>query len=432
MSKQLPIYLSKLDLSKYLPVILFLFTFSTKLTAEDNVHFYHAARFNSEPHMVREKMASLEFWIDGGDTSYSYNSCGEKVPLFSLWGNLNIRDLARGAPADLTSKSTSILKDLWTHDPNPDFGNFAVNGDFSDSEGGINYYQNFHRGFFLQLYLPIRHLKLTNISFADLMPAGTPLPTGVTQAQWINFRSSVASNIEEFGVDLTPMDLTGVGDLSLEIGWSQSYTKTRIVDYVDTDIRLGLLFPTGKKANPNRPFSMSLGYDGFWGFPVTFKIACGLFEWLTFGTQIDGLFFNESTRNIRMKTYCQQSGPIKLACGTADVQHGAIWNTGIFLKSDHIPWGFSLLMGYNYNRGDRWFVTPASTQFDYDIVNSDKMFDSWHMHTFNVYVEYDFSYEKHPSLPIIGFNVDHVLGGKRIFDTTMQGTSLSVNFMWDF
>ncbi len=427
MSKQ-----SNIFLPKYLPIILILVTITAILIAEDNVHFYHAARFNSEPHLVREEMSSLELWIDGGKTSKSYDACGDKVPLLSLWGNLNIRELAKGAPSDLIAKSNSILKNLWTHDPSSDFGNFAVDGTFSDSEGGFNLYQNFHHGLFLQFYLPIRHLKLTNISYIDLTPAETPLPDTITPAEWLNFRSSVASNIEQFGVDLTPMNATGVGDLSLEIGWANSYIKTNIVDFIDTDIRLGLLFPTGAKAKPNQPFSMSLGYDGFWGFPVTFKIACGLFEWLTFGSQIDALFFNEATRSIRMKTDCSQSGPIKLACGTADVQHGAIWNTGVFFKSDHMPCGFSLLLGYNYNRGDSWVITPANTNFDYNIVNSDPMFGSWHMHTFNVYAEYDFSYEKHPSLPIIGFNVDHILGGKRIFNTTMQGTSIGINFIWCF
>ena len=197
MSKQLKIFLSK-----HLPIALIFLVITTKLSAEDNVHFYHAARFNSEPHLVREEMASMEFWLDGGQTSQSYNSCGDEVPLLSIWGNLNIRDLAKGAPNDLAEKSTSILKNLWDRNPSTCFGNFAIGGTFDDTEGGFNYYQNFHNGIFLQVYLPIRHLQLSNISFIDLTPASTPLPTGITQSEWVDFRSNVAGNIEQYGVCL--------------------------------------------------------------------------------------------------------------------------------------------------------------------------------------------------------------------------------------
>ena len=402
------------------------------LNATDNVHFYHAGMWRSDPRLRCDQLSTIETWLNGGQTNQSFNTDSCRVGLLSLYGDLNIRNLAEGVPSSVTDGTDTIINDLWLQNPDPNFGNFAINAKFEDTETGLCYVQNFHNGLFLQLHVPVRRLELNEISYVDQTPVGTPLPTGVSEAEWLNFRSTIKTQLETYQIRLSPVHETGFGDFTAEFGWAQNYQHTKFFDFIDTDVRLGLLFPTGRKADVRQAYDLPLGYGGFWGFPLSVRISLGAYEWLTLGTLLDAIFFHEDTRCLRLRTAADQSGPIKLAVGTAKVQRGSVLNTGFYLKTDHIPWGLSLMLGYSYNKGNAWNVLPESADFDYTIVNADPALQSWHMHILNIFVECDFATDDHPHLPYIAFNVDHIFKGQRVFDTSMKGTTLGVNFIWEY
>ena len=412
--------------------LIFLLLIFNNLKTIDNVHFYHSARFQGQPRLICDKLTTIETWINGGQTNKGFTANKTETSLLNIYGNINIRDLAKNIPNNINNLATTLITDLWDKSPNYSFGNFETEGFFENIETGINWTQNFKHGFFTKINIPIRKLRIRDIRFIDKTPDNTPLPTGITSASWVDFKNNFKQEIEKYNIKLNSIQKSGFGDITLQAGWAYSQQKSRLFDFIDTEIKFGFLLPTGKKSNINEAFDLSSGYDNFWGFPISFDAAAGLYEWLTFGTHIDAIFFIDDTKEMRMQTDLNQKGPIKLAKGVACVERGTVWNTNFFLKSDHIPWGLSMTLGYSYNKGESTVLTPEDPLFNYDIVNLDEAYQEWSLHVLNVIFEYDFSLKSHPKLPYVSFNIDVPFRGRRAFKTRMTGTTLGINFIWSY
>ena len=208
---------------------------------------------------------------------------------------------------------------------------------------------------------------------------------------------------------------------------SWNYEELEELDYIDTTLKTGILFPTGARKNQNLAFDLPSGYDGYYALPFSTDASLGAFEWLTVGYHTDVLFFIPQTRTIRMKTDLEQSGFFKLGLGTARVRPGSLWNINGYLKADHLAKGFSLLVGYTYSQKNDDTICPCNRSFVGSIVNSDEMFKSWNMHTLHLQAEYDFTQEEKSYGFRAAIFYNQVLGGKRIFKTNMAGGSLGVD-----
>ena len=57
----------------------------------------------------------------------------------------------------------------------------------------------------------------------------------------------------------------------------------------------------------DRIFSLPLGYDGHYGFPISTDIGFGLYEWLTIGGHFDALLLAKNDQTVRVKTAADQS-----------------------------------------------------------------------------------------------------------------------------
>src|SRR5690606_26947234 len=187
---------------------------------------------------------------------------------------------------------------------------------------------------------------------------------------------------------------TGVGDLCILAGWSLNYDQTKVLDYVDCSAQVGLLFPTGKKQNIDKVFSLPLGYNKHWGFPIVADISFGVYEWLTIGMHIDALVFVNKCRTIRVKTAPSQQGIFKLAKLTTSINQGAIWSLGAFVKADHFCRGISFMGGYTFNKQDRSTINGCDAcPYSLCVMNSDEALWGWKMHTIHVGFEIDFTCE---------------------------------------
>jgi len=212
------------------------------------------------------------------------------------------------------------------------------------------------------------------------------------------------------------------------LGWTMNYEATEVVDFVDMTVKAGALFPSGKKRDPDKVFSLPHGYDGHFGLPFAFDIAVGFYEWLTVELHVDALVLFKHTRCLRMKTACEQSGMIKLAKGRATVDPGLIVQAGGYVQADHVVRGLSLTVGYSFShRGDDK-VCPCDTEtFNTFIASSDEMFKRWKRHTLHFKAEYDFTKEDSRFGPRIGLFYNWHLKGERTFKTNTVGASFGLD-----
>lgn len=401
--------------------------------AVDNPHFYRATNtiFN-EPRIEHDHLTSLDITLAGGSTNKSRNSYHDIVPLFDLYGITNIRTLTLNTPnQDPSNPYQQILDNLATITTEDTFATLSVDGTFKIIESNLSYTHNLPKGFLIYFHLPVRNLQIQHPTFTDLSPNFPAIPNKNTP-EWQQFLDTFIPIMNNYGINTCPTNQTGIGDFTTLIGFTHNYQDTKVLDFIDGTITLGMLTPTGKKKNENKLFSLPLGYNGHWGFPLNGTISIGTYEWITLGAYAHALFFLKNNRSIRLKTSEEQSGIIKLAADNTTIKKGTIWNTGIILKADHFIYGLSFMAAYSYAGEQKSHLTPCNTNlFNTAIANTDPMLKGWNMHTVNLLVEYDFAKQNSKIGPRLGVFYNCQVGGTRVFKTNVTGGSFGLDIGWD-
>ncbi len=362
--------------------------------AIDNPHFYRATNMFLEPRIEHDFLTTVDVTIGGGKTHTGRNKNGTKVPLFDIYG-----------PSQIIQNDKHIV-------------NLSINGTFNIKEANLFFTQNFLRGFFLLLHLPIRSLNIHNILFTPLSEAQLDAPI---KQQLISEGLNPASSHE-----------TGAGDFSSMIGWTHNYQNTTTLDFIDFTIGVGMLAPTGKTKNERQLFSLPLGYNGHWGIPVTGRLSIGMYEWITLGATINTIFFTNNTTYMGLKTASQQTGIIFPVFGKVSIKKGPVWDAGIFLKADHFMYGLSFTAGYSCAGEAKTTITSKNSDiFDKNIINSDQRLKEWYMHTVHFALEYDFTKHDAKAGPRVGFFYNLECGGIRTFNTDVAGGSFGLDIGWD-
>lgn len=400
--------------------------------SRDNAHFYRATNFFGEPRFEKPWLSTFDLYASWGKTSTGFNGEHDKVPLLDIYGTYNMQLLGAGVPGkDFDTIADVILEELALLPSRSTFGRFSFDGHFNLAELNFFYMQNFSHGLFFYFHMPVRFLSITDITHCDLSPNDCQEPN-VNNPIWQAFLVNFNAILKQYCLNAGSVHESGLGDLSLQVGWSLNYQETDVLDFLDLTIRSGILVPSSKRQNPNVVFDIPLGYNGHAAVPISFDAALGTYDWLTIGGHIGALIFFGDTHDVRLKTNKAQSGFIKLALDPcAHIEKGNIWEIGAYLKADHIVRGFSLLVGYAYvtEQRDNISVQNGPTFFS-PIVNSDQMFASWNMHTLNLRAEYDFTKRDSKFGPRITVFYDYPISGKHIFRTAMVGAHCGVDIAW--
>ena len=393
---------------------------------------YQAGPAIFEPRYDRNCLSTVEVSVMGGSTTTGRNGNKDKTDVLNIYGLHNIHRLAEGVPGlDPLNLDDAILINLIGQPNNGDFGKLKFTGKFKYIGADITLTQNFCRGFFAQMSIPVQRLEVTDIAFVDQSPT-TGLPN-INSAEWTQFLARFDSILERYELSKADWKDTGAGDLTILGGWTYNNDSSDTLDFMDVTIKAGLSIPTGRKRNIEKVFSLPAGHNGHVGIPVSFDMALGMLEWFTFGAHVGGQFFLKHDGVFRMKTHADQNGFMKLYYDAAREDLGNLWDIATFLKADHIAGGLSLTVGYSYTAQEDTTLAPVDTTvFTASIVNDDDMLKKWHMHTVSVCADYDFAQENKKFNPKVGIFYNHPVAGKRIFNTNTIGGNAGVNIVWNF
>lgn len=400
----------------------------------DDALFYRAPRFFGEPRLTRKNLTSLEFDVTSGSTRQSRNCAGEKTCLLNIYGPQNMLVLGAGVPNKNPSNPADLaLINLAMIPPSDDFAQLLFKGKFHITQFDITATQNLAQGFFLAAHVPYRSLEISCTDYIDLSPQ-SPECSGcpdVNTPQWQTFLNLFPTILQQYNLNIGSVDKHGIGDVTVQAGWSYSYHNPQI-DFFDVTLAAGVIIPTGLKKRENIVFDLPLGYNGFTGGSLAFDCSVGFFDWITMGGHVGGRFFNTIRKNLRLKTDINQNGFIKLAHGCVCIHHGPIFDIGVFAKADHIIRGFSFLIGYSFIHQKSYQLIPENDSiFNAAIINSDAVYQGWKMDTLHILFEYDFADEERAFGPRIGVVYNKIIGGERIFNTSLGGGYLGFDIAWD-
>lgn len=381
-----------------LKIVLLFFISVFRVYSIDNPHFYRGSYFFGEPRIAKDNLFTPQIRFSGGGTAEGQGARG-KTNVLQIYGQENIFELANGAPDCVLNKNPNgFINDLWQQTPaGKNFGKLDFYGHFQTMEVDFDVQQNFKKGIFAELYVPIRELQINNISYKDLSTRANA-GSDIDFAQWQNFIIHLEDNLKQYGVCIHSSKSTKLADMTALLGWTINYEETEYIDFIDFSLKSGVIFPFGKK-NIDNVFALSQGY-GHWGFPVYADVSVGLYEWLTLGGHLAGIVFADNNQKIFMKTSNTQNGSIKLSKGIADVDLGSIFNIGLFLKGDHVNRRLSFLLAYRYDQQFSTKLYPFEVRtFNASVVNDEEALRGWSMHTIDFSLEYDFATYEHPDRP---------------------------------
>lgn len=400
------------------------------LYALDLYHYYRAPFFFQETRLPYPWLTTIDFLVAGGGTRNSFDRNHNEVPLLSLYGPENLQFIGQGVelkdPNNSFDQALAALPALGNHEH---FGRVCFDGHFHIFEAAFSVTQNFDHGFFFQAYLPIRQFDLSEICFADQSPLiGIP---NLNNPLWQELIGNLAAITKRYGLSIDPGSRSGVGDLSLLLGWTHTLTSTWDIDFFDVTLRTGVLIPTSKHCI-NHAFLPQISYN-HWGLPAMLQFALGIFDWLNFGMQGFVLWLFDRNQPMRIKTSDNQNGLIKLATACVKVDPGVIWQVGAYIKADHVLRNMlSFLVGYSFVEQRTTRLCSLESNLSNSLINNDQTLRSWEQHIIHVLLELDFVNMHHIAHPRVSIFYNVPVAGRRIFATPLFGGAIGAEITWNY
>ncbi len=382
--------------------------------------FFRASSFWDEPRFEKPFLGTFDIQLLGGSTHMGRNARGKKTNILGIYGPENIEALSSVEP-----NHPLILPG------NPKTICFQAVADVLEAD--FNLYQNFCRGVFLHFHFPVILLHI--------FPSGylqdefcTAVPCKHYTPAWEIAVRSLNTFLSDFDLCINRVKKAAPSDSTLFVGWTHSFENTTYLDFIDTTIKTGILFPTGKRKNTHEVFDIPYGYNGHWAIPLSWDISVGALDWLTAGFHIDNLFFLHKIQCVRMKSEHEvPTGVITLGEGLADVKPGIVWRTGGYLKADHFFSGLSFLLAFTYEQQNKSTLIPCNQEvFNVTHVNDTMELKKWARSIAHILVEYDFAHEESHVGPHIGFFYDKEFTGLRVFNLSVLGGYFGIDVNWCF
>jgi hypothetical protein len=398
----------------------------------DNPHFYRATNMFLEPRLEHDYLTTFNATLGGGSTTKGRSAYNNIVPLFDIYGIQSIQELnANTIFQNPSNPYDQLLTQLRLLPTRPCFATLSIDGHFSILESNLSLTQNISKGLFFFFHMPVRQLKIKDITFIDLSPNDDIFPNKNTPL-WQEVFQNLCPLLSQYGININATTSTGVGDLSSWLGWTHNHQDTNVLDFIDFTVMAGFLAPTGKQRNENKLFSLPTGYNGHWGFPLCGAASIGFYEWVTIGGYLNTLFFLDKNRAMRIKTDSAQSGIIKLTQAQVSDHRGPLINTGFFVKADHVGHGVSVTAAYSFALQQKSHLSlHGSSEVDCSAINSDQMLAGWNMHTLNFLAEYDFAREDSTVGNRIGLFYNLQVAGSRVFTTNVFGGAYGIDISWN-
>ncbi len=471
------------------------------LNAVDLPQFYRAPFFQETFGPAAGKYTSgLSLRYGHGQTSKAWNGHNETQSILSIYGCMDITNLGSWVCSEeevIDTINKKSMKDYWGgyfYDPTssdykdkvifpPDYrtntayekppydlklspgdGRITFDGKFEIDEWDFTLQQDILWGFYAQVYLPYRDMKISNICYESC--CGTPstpatelkgvdiIPGPQTTVKIADFMDPTTGTLNNV-LKLMCMEpwqknykKTGISDLLVSVGWHGSGDPVSpVIKRLSGSVQVGILIPTAGDKSINDVFSIPVGYNDFWGVSGRISAYVQLFDFLGVGAYGGGLVFFTEDRDLRVKTTKEQDGPILLQKSFGKFDQGSLWDIcgyaqlgfkGVFAK-----------IGCSYTRQEDSVITVkddcllatykqqmlktdnpcCGPKFPYivsvdSIVNTDQKLKAWEYYTAHIVAGYAF--EGRFFCPSVFIEYDYPFYGKNSFKTDMFGGTLSL------
>ncbi|MCF7900281.1 hypothetical protein K9K77_02110, partial [Candidatus Babeliales bacterium] len=388
-------------------------------SALGSLNFYRAGTYRSETRPDKACLTSFNLNLSGSFAKKGKNGSKAQVNALDVYGYQEVSSLLNGVAVPTGMTAAQIITDnAWRAvGAAPAAGNTSkidMAGKYSGFDMEFSVAHTFKRGFFLEVIVPVSQRNIKNVAVTNSVAGAVQL----ADPAWAALISGLDTHLALYGMSKADVKNTGIGDIVVNGGWTYNDNQHSFFDYIDATIRAGVSTGSGKKRDENKAYSLAAGYDGHVGFPVSFDVAVGAYEWITWGAHVGGTFFLKNTKRLRMQTNDRQTGFMKLGLGYARRDLGDLFDAGTYFKADHIASGLSLMVGYSYaSQKATTLLADDLTTFATATINRDDRLQAWNMHSIHTSIDYDFSKEGKKYHPHLSVFYNKALTGNSMLQT---------------
>lgn len=232
---------------------------------------------------------------------------------------------------------------------------------------------------------------------------------------------------KDLGVDFSGRTATGMEDTIVSVYWRKGYSmKDAEGDKVVTAIpyfSLAVTLPTAERKVASRLFDISLGNDGFYGFTGHAEVSFDFPGMVKVGMGAAVTLFNDDSIGKQFVPTSEHQATLYPWQTTVTKRPGALWKAFATLTAPHFVDYLSCYMSYILTAHEADTITVSGlnkTLFLHEKLGEDGQYNSHAAHI-------GFEYEVTPALRF-GGGLQAVFGGKKIWQTTTVGGSLSFVF----
>jgi hypothetical protein len=272
------------------------------------------------------------------------------------------------------------------------------------------------------LFLPYYVMELSRVKWT---PDNTDIVNQMSVDQFLTLARTQGC------LDLGGWRRQGIGDLRAQFSWMADFPQMRpLLRNVRPQIRLGVLFPTGKKQDEDKMLAFSFGTDGAWGAQIGGGLDLTFGNYFRGGLDAEFIYLFGNTRERRIKTDLAQTDLLFLTKLPAFKEFGLYQQFNLYIESYAFVPGFTFKIDYQHlkHNDDRLFV--CSDRIDTLVVNSAESLQEWTTNSFIFALNYDPCGPYYTSWfkPYISLWYKLGLNGKRAFVADTAGIALSLSW----
>jgi hypothetical protein len=312
-------------------------------------------------------------------------------------------------------------------------GRFLLDGRFEELDFSFWGKYNISVGkipgnFDVYCYVPFRYVDVSDVQWHD--QTESVLNADLAVKHYVT--DDIHTVVRDLGsLDLGSWNKLGIGDITFLLRWYTDFRQMKEhLKNVRITTRFGLSIPSGSEKDEDKVFSMPLGNDGAWGFPLAAGIDLYFVKRVKAGLELETLVLLDKTRVRRLKTDTNQTDFLLLHKGKATKSFGITWKFNLFVQAKHFFKGLSAMIAYQFIKHDGDSLTAQENDFSYNIINSAQTLEDWGTQHFIFQLNYDcFKEFKHAWLkPQLSFFYKLPVTGKRVINSHTFGGQIALNF----
>ena len=305
-------------------------------------------------------------------------------------------------------------------------GHFLTCGDMSWYGGALTARWGLPQDLSIFVSLPFYHQEVNDVVWTEQTKDVTADDARVKQYLTNDFFNNVTSL---GGPCLQAWSRTGIGDLSLLLGWNRDFKQQKeTLKNVSLHGRAGFIIPTGKKKDEDKLFSLPFGNDGGLGvlFGGGLHVDLGEYVQTGFDVTLHHVFGNTKCR--RIKTHEEQTELLLLAKAETFKDFGLYQQFNLFVKGHNFWNGFFCVLGYQFSRHGDDELSLVDLTYSETIANSAKSLEEWTMH--NIFLSLNYKYETEESnyVPQVKLFAQLPFNGRFSAQNNIIGLQVGVDF----